>query len=289
MSATMPATRMDSITTNEIIDHELDLLLASPPDINTASDDNVTYSMVPSEFKLAFKNMSPNDDHVFSSLRNITSSSLSTNTFQARHGGDDTVHVIDKLRDDAVPIWVVSHDINLCLNSKDIVASTPISPFTNKSQGELLHPLNLLNGVFESYLKIDVKGNTENGVSMLAWNCFTKVYKTKSKQIILESVEPINAYWNLSDKLYNLQFPFLSNFFAGYLNFLTNGSHSKDDDALRIVQVLYKNTTSDVKFNHETSNIYAYLIHEVLFNKTSNASGTEINVIEIVKKDAKLA
>ncbi|KAK6463197.1 hypothetical protein DFJ63DRAFT_334750 [Scheffersomyces coipomensis] len=277
---------MDSIKTNEIIDQELYALLSSPP--NELLDESIQCSLRLQDLKIQFINHSnSSDNHTFAKLNKISHSSLPLISAPSKFNQ----HLIQpdlllRLNQSAVPIWYLTHDININITtSHQLVTSTPISPFNNQVQPQLSNnqSFNLLNGVFESFMKIEIEANSNTQQSMLSWKSYTKIF-SNNKEVLLENVEIVNAYSDLLGQKYNLQYPLLKSFFAGYLNFLINGSFKNGVDNLTIVQVLYQNNNDDVKFDQSNSTIYGCFIHNVKFNQSNSPGSIDLEIINLTDK-----
>lgn len=141
----------------------------------------------------------------------------------------DFDHMCDRLMKQGVPIHSVRCDINFRPN--DDATSTPTSPLTNPRS------FSIENGDFLSHLHMRLAPNVLRD-DFLSWKSCTSIYKDDDK-ILLRSKELINGYRN-DDGTFQIQVPFLNNFWAGYLTFLSNGSKAYNDiKKLHIVQVIY--------------------------------------------------
>lgn len=135
---------------------------------------------------------------------------------------------------------VLIHNIYSEINFKpnDATTSTPTSPLTNPLS------FNMENGTFLSYTKVVVPRGMSNE-SFLCWKSSISIYKDSDK-VLLRSKEIVNGYRNEAGN-FELEVPFLSNFWSGYLTYLSNGSNMFEDvKSLLIVQVIYdgENETS---------------------------------------------
>jgi len=288
----MCSNQLDSIKTNQIIDHELDLLLSSPSNDHLH---NCCYTLMPKEFKISFhqnnKLSNSMESHDFAQLHQVRNTSLTTKSLLDEHQHLNQ-RVIEKLKSENIPVWLVNHEMNLDINSPQLFTSTPISPFNQINPVQPQKSLNFLNGNFESFLKAEVNFSVANDdkssfkPSLLSWKCLTQIYGDKScTAMLLENVDIINGYYSTEHDNFNLQIPFMKNFFAGHLAFLINGSNNNQN--LTVKQTIYNNNLDDFEvdsfnFNEEKSNIYGFLLHEFKFDNFSDLKGSTFTIVNFV-------
>lgn len=132
-----------------------------------------------------------------------------------------------KLREQNVQMHSVFSEVDF--NTSEAVTSTPTSPLTNPRL------FCLENGNFLSFLKIKVPSDVSED-AFLSWKSSITVYK--GDKVLLSSKEIINGYKN--EHNFELEVPFLNNFWSGYLTFLSNGSNAYADlKEISIAQVIY--------------------------------------------------
>lgn len=141
----------------------------------------------------------------------------------------DFDEVVDSLVAQSVPVHLITSQINF--NSNEEFTSTPASPLTNPRS------FSIENGKFQSYLNMRLapKVTREEFVS---WTSSISIYKEDHK-VLFRSKELVNGFKS-HDGGIHLEVPFLNNFWAGYLTFLSNGLNSFEDlRTLTIVQIIH--------------------------------------------------
>lgn len=138
--------------------------------------------------------------------------------------------IAGKLSTQRVPVYSVSSQLNLKPNEG--ATSTPASPFTNPRL------FSIENGNYLCHLKLKVASNVSND-NFLSWKSYICLYKDNNK-VLSKSREQINGY-KVSNGSFELQVPFLNNFWGGYLTYLSNGSNAFNDlKDIHIIQVIYE-------------------------------------------------
>ncbi|KAI5955809.1 hypothetical protein KGF54_001311 [Candida jiufengensis] len=257
---------IDSNRNNALIDRELDILLSSSP-LDEVFDEQTNYLLNLTDFKICSK--ARDNTTIFTKL--ATWNTCHNNIINKL---DD--YMIKILKERNIPIWFINHDINLNINH--IETSTPmsaISPtFTN-------HNANLNHANFQSTMSINVYCKGSSSESMLNWCSLIEVYKNGKK--ILNVTDIINGYFNEDSKCYILQVPFIKTFFAGFFNYLINGSLISSEENIKIIQYIYNNEESDNNSNFDLKNskIFAYLVHE--FNMMGTKGQTKVVVVNSLR------
>lgn len=144
---------------------------------------------------------------------------------------------------------VLIHNVHCEINFKtqDALTSTPASPFTDPKS------LSMDNGSFLSYTSIKVPGSKLTD-GFLSWTSSITVYKGNDK-VLLKTKERVNGYKNETGN-FEFDLPFLNNFWAGYLTFLTNGSNSFEDiKGIVILQVIHEGN------DENSGRIHGYFIY----------------------------
>ncbi|ODV80331.1 uncharacterized protein CANTADRAFT_21565 [Suhomyces tanzawaensis NRRL Y-17324] len=272
---------LDSIKTNEIIDHELDLLLSSPKNNNGM---NLAFKLSPKAFNIGYNKPSdPNLNHIFTKMASVYESSLSgSNSLNKQELISPSM--IEKLKSENIPVWLLNHNLHMNVSSSTLASTTPISPFNTKID----RSLDYINGHLESFLKFDAKilnkSEDQEHPSMLDWKCLIKIYdETNHNSLFVEHVDLVNGYYSFDNDSYEVQVPFMKQFFAGYFNYLLNGT-SYAGKKLSIVQIIYDNYSQDFeggnKFDEQKSQIFGYFIHDFDFDIGSGQ--TSVNVVNLV-------
>ncbi|EGW34929.1 uncharacterized protein SPAPADRAFT_64140 [Spathaspora passalidarum NRRL Y-27907] len=263
-----------------INEQELNALLSSsPPDDN--SEENVLYSLSLNEISLSYKSkFNSLEDHIFAKFNSTSRNKKSTQTIESlrtRYNLD--LKVLGKLHEQNLPVWLLEHDVNVTSCRSQLCTSTPMSA---SSDSHVQHPMNLMNGSFESLMKVSAS-SSESNKSFLSWNICSNVYKGNSGDCkLLEAADIINGYYDESTKSYLLQIPFMRSFLSGYISYLVNGASmiTPEDDNLTIIQMIYSHHGQNSgKFDPENSTIRGYIIHQLEMGSADTKSVlTEISL-----------
>ncbi|SGZ56371.1 CIC11C00000002128 [Sungouiella intermedia] len=215
-----------------IVSSPLEDILLSPPNI-------VSPDLAMEEFNMSFIYKSQiQGEHSFSKLVPTDPGSMSVpNIMDIKKFlliensvfSSDFDSISSKLSSQRVPVYSMTSQINFRPNED--ATSTPASPSTNPKL------FSIENGKFLCHLKMKVAQRVSND-DFLSWKSFITLYKD-TDNVLLRSREQINGY-KTQDGSFELHIPFLNNFWAGYLTFLSNGSNAFDDlKDIKIVQVIY--------------------------------------------------
>lgn len=163
-----------------------------------------------------------------------------------------------KLLSQSVPVHSIISQINFKPNEDS--ASTPTSPLTNPRS------FTIENGNFLSHLRMRLAPNVSHQ-DFISWKSCISIYKDDEK-VLLRSKELINGYKSV-DGAYDLQVPFLNNFWAGYLTFLSNGLSAYNDvKSLQIVQIIYDGDDDSY------GNIHGYFTYRFDISKMNQGNAT---------------
>lgn len=210
------------------------------------SHSNPPYELSPKEMCISFNGPSM-ETHYFSKYD--SSNACSTNGIMNKEELIKTVcpsmkteisSLSNLLIEEQIPIIIANHSISLRKeNSLTPISST--SPFTSTP---LPRPASTLEngGLFKSFIKIIAKFNDATGGApyMLNWRCRTQIYN--DDRIIFKTDDHINGYSTgieSGESSFELQIPFLKNFWSGFLTFLCNGGDNSLDN-LYVTQIIYE-------------------------------------------------
>jgi hypothetical protein len=248
---------MDSVST-EVVDRELDLIFSSPTEID--SQPNSHFNLTPTNFTMSLSK--DNDTHNFTVLNhNLQSTKVwmdVCNEFPKpiQHFSESILPNVENAQ-----IWTVDHKLNMDVDAlHQAITSTPISPFTNSCQQ--MKSVNFKDGAFKSFMKFEVKytdAMTELP-SMLQWRSLTKIYNENDQQVF-ENNDIVNGYYCSENDKYDLQVPFMKNFFLGNLHFLVNGGNPRDLK-LSVIQIIYDSPEKMADFNPSKCKILSYIVHK---------------------------
>lgn len=268
--------QVSSNATNSLYDPALDALLSSPINYEPGNIVPSSHKLTLKEFHMNYTGSNQMENHTFLKLNLQLESIESMSGLGSRY--NISSKILRRLRDEAIPLWLVKHDVNLRVNHQQhFFTSTPKSAI-----GEAFHhfPLNLATGQFRAYMSIDIKCPRPES-NVLHWNSFSQFFKGKNNdQKLAEVVDMVNGYRKVSDSSYSLQVPFMRQFFMGYFSYLVNGEGKvSENDDLRIYQVIYDNVDGTVDFNEENSAIKGYVVHEFNMRGISGKSTVEVVTI----------
>lgn len=159
------------------------------------------------------------------------------------------------------PVYTVSTPVNMRPNQHS--TSTPVSPLTDP----LLFSIH--NGKFLSFVDFflppsDIKN------SFLSLKSHVTIYKGHNS-VMASSTELVNGYRN-SDGSYKISSPFMCNFWAGLLTFISNGSQNTSEiDQLQVTQVIYDGRDEEV-----SGKIYGYFVYEFHAVETESSAPASI-------------
>lgn len=247
---------------------EIPTIMSSPVGMIGSSLDTEPLYLTLDELTMSFIYNSPiHGEHHFSKL--VTTDPQSVNVastmdvkkqLQIEHSvfSSDLDKIAGKLCAQRVPIYSVSSQINLQPNEN--ATSTPSSPFTNPKS------FSIENGNYLCHLRMKVASSVSND-DFLSWKSYICLYKDNNT-VISRSREQINGYKG-SHGSFELQVPFLNNFWAGYLTFLSNGSNAfKDLKDIHIVQVIYDGDDESL------GNIHGYFVYKFDIAKLNQGNTT---------------
>lgn len=252
MNSSTGIATMDSLPTDDI-DRELDLIFSSP--LNEEPARIANFNLVPKVCSVSLSK--DNVVHEFTHLDPVFEPSC---TFESHNPSIKQFTESIQQNYSTVQAWTIDHSINMDIDfPSHITTSTPISPFANEYQQKAV---NLAEGNFKSYMQLQVECGEKitNPPPMLQWKSLCRVYDANNCQIY-ESDDIINGYQLMNSK-YDLQIPFMKNFFLGYFHFMMNGGNPKEMN-LSIVQVLYEIENENTLFDVKTSSIVGYFIHSM--------------------------
>lgn len=252
----------ESAHTDALIDQELNILLTSSP-LDEVFDTKTTYKLTPKDFKMCFHDQ--RQTITFTRLgKQINNDNKSLEKLD--------LSIVGTFGMRKIPVWLLKHDLNLHL--RNLATSTPLSQSWSPY---LTNATNLNPSGFESIMTIDVYCEGNNSQPMLAWYSSLEVYKSGKKLLLV--VDIINGYRNEDSELYTLKIPFAKTFFAGFINYLINGSAISSDEDLKIVQLIYDNVDeSNSKLDLEKSHIHAYLVHD--FHMCGTKGETVVKIVD---------
>lgn len=276
--------KIDSIDSE---DKELGGMLSSSPIFIRSSNEKETpfpdfkanlpekrccYSLHPKELSIMFNDkIDHHNSHKFTTFHSSSHTSMTQsklrNKLNTNINKELNNSLLSKLISYDIPIWLVLNTLNVSGN-KAISPSSDLSPFSSTpSISKTPKVMNLEGGSFSSYMKINVTINSGKTPDMLQWKCMAKVYN--GERLILKKNEIVNGYLNDLDNTFDLQIPFLKDFWSGYLSFLNDG-HDDDNELqnLSVIQIIYE----DDKELCRTSSVYGVIIHE--FRKELFSDGT---------------
>lgn len=218
---------------------DMPIIMSSPLNMIGSSLDTNPLDLTLDELTMSFIYNSPiHGEHSFSKLVSTDPESVNAAStldvkkrLQIEHSvfSSDFDKLAAKLSAQQVPIYSVSSQINLQPNEN--ATSTPSSPFTNPKS------FSIENGNYLCHLRMKVAPTVSND-DFLSWKSYICLYK-ENNTVISKSREQINGYRGPHGS-FELQVPFLNNFWAGYLTFLSNGSNAfKDLKDIHIAQVIY--------------------------------------------------
>ncbi|CUM46174.1 uncharacterized protein AC631_04830 [Debaryomyces fabryi] len=280
------SSKIDSID-SEDIDKELGGILSSSPifirgnneketsfpDFKTnLPDKKCSYSLHPKELSIMFNDKTDHhNSHKFTTFHSTSHTSMTQlklrNKLNTNINKELNSSLLSKVISYNIPIWLVRNNLNVSGN-KAISPSSDLSPFSSTpSMAKAPKVMNLEGGSFSSYIKINVTINNGKTPDMLQWKCMAKVYN--GERLILKKNEIVNGYLNEQENTFDLQIPFLKDFWSGYLAFLNDG-HDDDNELqnLSVMQIIYE----DDKELCSSSPVYGVIIHE--FKKELFSEGT---------------
>lgn len=261
---------------NEELEKELGSLLSSSPILTRDSNENNSifselkhdninergvYSLKPKELSIMFNDMMhKKNSHEFTRLHSIDQVTLDQSKLRSKLNKSMNKELKDsllsKLASDGVPIWIVENNLNFhgpspTSPNSELSPFSSAPPVTTKSK-----PINFENGTFSSYMKIKVNVNDDKVPDMLQWKCVAKVFN--NDKLILKKNEIVNGYLNEQDRTFDLQVPFLKDFWSGYLSFLNDG-HDEINELknLSVMQIIYE----DNKELNSESCVYGVIVH----------------------------
>lgn len=239
-------------------------IMVSSPVTQTIEGSSPTTNLCVKDFVLAFNyKQRLEKTHIFTKLHDsLKLQDSSTFDSIAKEAGVDTAlfhkdfdFVVEKLSSQHVPIYNITAMMNM--KPSENVTSTPTSPLTNPCL------FSLDNGNFLTFMKISVCGKNIADL-FLSWKSSITIYRGDQARL-LKSTECVNGYKN-NEGNFDLEVPFLNNFWSGYLTYLSNGSQAYDDlKTLRIVQVIYDGD------NESTSSIHGFFTYS--FDISNDGSG----------------
>ena len=280
------SSKIDSID-SEDIDKELGGILSSSPIFTRGDNENETdfpdfkkhlsdkkcaYTLHPKELSIIFNDkIDHHNSHKFTSFHSTSHTSLTQSKLRNKlnHNINNELNnsLLSKLITNDIPIWLVLNNLNVNGN-KAVSPASDLSPFSSTpSNSKTQKVMSLENGSFSSYMKINVTINNDTTPDMLQWKCMAKVYN--GERLILKKNEIVNGYLNEHDNTFDLQVPFLKDFWSGYLSFLNDGHDDANDlQNLSVIQVIYE----DNRELNEGSSIHGVIVHE--FNRDLYSEGT---------------
>lgn len=295
------SSKIDSID-SEDIDKELGGILSSSPIFTRGSNENETdfpnfkkklsdkkcaYSLHPKELSIMFNDkIDHHNSHKFTSFHSTSHASLSQsklrNKLNKNINNELNNSLLSKLTSNDIPIWLVLNNLNVSGN-KAVSPASDLSPFSSTpSNSKTPKVMSLENGSFSSYMKFNVTINNDKAPDMLQWKCMAKVFN--GERLMLKKNEIVNGYLNELDNTFDLQVPFLKDFWSGYLSFLNDGHDDANElQNLSVIQVIYE----DNRELNESSSIHGVIVHE--FNRDLYSEGTShLTSIRIEDKTSSL-
>lgn len=258
-----PLTRNAAIADNTDCDGELDSL----PSLSTSQSEarsgsgstmKGNYALFPRDIKLKFEQKKPHTlCHEFLSHARNESMPLSPHLFKEKIGEalkkELETELVSLLEKQGLPVLFITNNLNLNTSgAQSISPGSEMSPF-EYAPSPVCMDFDL--GRISSYMIVDVKANCETG-DFLQWKCITKVFK--ANKMIFKRTDSINGYMKDEQKhLYELQIPFLKEFWSGYLSFLKDGINDEEDlRDLYVVQYI-----CDRNYTERGGNINGVFMH----------------------------
>lgn len=265
------ASHIDSISSAEInaqIDKELDLIF-SPSDLQVSPFPSAIHNSINGEvndFQIFYDPTNSNSKHHFikshsNSHRSmyLSTESLLNNMKILRNQNDVTSKLSDAIiknfEQKKLPVYQLSSHINLNMTSQNKFDSLD-SVISNSN------PLDLDNGKINSFLKLTI-GNPENKtMNWMQWKCYSQIFN--GDKLLFSANDPVMGYANATNQ-FEIDLPFLKNFWGGFLSLLINGNDDQNIlKSLTILQIIYDN---------EDMSIGLCLIHRFdKYNKAGNST-----------------
>ncbi|KAI5961752.1 abaA [Candida margitis] len=252
----------ESAHTDALIDRELDILLTSSP-LDDVFDAKTKYMLTPKDFKMCFH------DHRQSVIFTRLKKQMRSDNKVLDKFGSLIPYTINSRK---IPVWVFQHDLDLRI--ADVATSTPSSQSCSPNFANVM---SLSHSQFESIMSIDVYCDGRYTPSMLTWYSSIEVYKDGKK--LLSAVDIVSGYCSEDSRSYTLRVPFVKTFFAGYFNYLINGSAIGSGEDIKIVQFIYNNADeSNSQLDLEKSHFHACMVHD--FHVTGTRGETVVTIVD---------
>ncbi|KAG5422011.1 hypothetical protein I9W82_001104 [Candida metapsilosis] len=260
----------DSAQSDALIDQELNMLFTSSP-LDDVFDAKPTYKLTPKDFRICFR-----DHRETLTFTRLGKSIISDGKIAEKLDSS----TINSLKSRNVPIWILKHDMKL--QTQSMTTSTPLP----KSMPPHLTNVTTINvSGFESIMTIHASCEGSNTPPMLTW--YSSLEISKGDKILLSVTDMINGYRNEDIKSYTLQIPFVRTFFAGFINYLINGSAISSEEDIKVKQFIYNNGDDpNSKLDLDKSHIHAYLVHDFHVNGTKGETSIKIVNANSIRRDA---
>lgn len=269
-------------TTNEDNSNILDSLLSSSPiaDDGKVGSRGKFAELTPRQIVVSFISDNSQNSHVFTSHKSTKFSNLSSAQFTKLIPramlSDFTQDMMSTIISHQIPVMYASNCLSL--SKSGINAKTPgidTSPFSISSISNTNRPLNLENGHFNAFIRLNASVGDICLPDMLQWKCLSKVFN--QDKLILKKAELINGYFNDEDNSFDMHLPFLKDFWSGFLSFLIDGVNARDALAnISIVQMLYEGDTID------KDSLRGAIVHRFQSND-DHLGTTEVTVLKLME------
>ncbi|CCE87134.1 Piso0_005673 [Millerozyma farinosa CBS 7064] len=257
------------------------LLTSSPvADDGKVASRGKSAELTPKQVVISFVSDNSQNSHVFTSHKSTKFSNLSSTQFsklipRALHS-DFTQDIISTLISHQIPVMYASNCLSL--SKGGIISKTPgsdTSPFSISSMNDINRPLNLENGHFNAFIRLNASLGDTYIPDMLQWKCLSKVFN--QDKLILKKAELINGYFNDEDKSFDMHLPFLKDFWSGFLSFLNDGVNARDALAdISIIQLLYEGDSIN------KDSLRGAIVHKFQSND-DHLGTTEVTVLKLTE------